>query len=160
MDKDWNLIRRHIKKSLFSSWHVAIASVGSDHVPTVTPIGTFFLNKNEMTGFYFEKFTSTLPRHAKTNENICVLAVNSGFWFWVKSLFQLQFKSYPAVKLYGKMGIRRKATDKELKRLWRRLQPLRRLKGADYLWSDMKYIREISFTRVEKMNFGKMTKDL
>ena len=48
------------------------------------------MNHNQ-TGYYFEKFPSNLPIHAKANKKICVLAVNSNTWFWIKSLFKGKF---------------------------------------------------------------------
>ncbi len=156
---DWNRIRIHFSKSFKSCLHVSIASVDVKNNPTVTPIGSLFLNKDQ-TGFYFEKFPSKLPEHAKENKNICVLGVNSSRWLWVKSLFKVEFKEYPAVKLYGVLGERRKATEREINRLDRRMRSTKGLKGNAYLWSDMKMVRDITFDKVEKINIGKMTSKL
>ena len=52
---DWKIIRMHFNKSFKSSFYVSIASVDINNNPTVTPIGSLFLNDNQ-TGFYFEKF--------------------------------------------------------------------------------------------------------
>ena len=41
---DWNKIKKHFNKSFYSNFHVAIASVNKDNKPTVTPIGSLFLN--------------------------------------------------------------------------------------------------------------------
>lgn len=153
--ENWKKIRNHFRASVDSSLHVSIASVDVENQPTVTPIGTLFLNKNQ-TGFYFEKFTKQLPRNSKTNKNICILAVNSNKWFWLKSLFTGKFEKNPAFKLYGQLGVRRKATEKELYALGRRLRFTKRLKGHQLLWSEMNYIREIKFTKAEKMKLGKM----
>jgi hypothetical protein len=154
--KVWKKIRAHFTTSFSSSLHVSIASVDADNQPTVTPIGTLFLNKNQ-TGFYFEKFTFQLPRNAKTNKNVCVLAVNSSKWFWLKSLFKGKFIGEPAIKLYGQFGEKRKATDAEIHALKRRMRFTSRLKGHHILWDDMNYIREINFSKAEKMEIGKMT---
>jgi hypothetical protein len=156
---DWKNIRIHFSKSFKSSLHVSIASVDTENNPTVTPIGSLFFNNDQM-GFYFEKFPSNLPKHAEQNKNICVLGVNSNRWFWTKSLFKLKFKEYPAVKLYGVLGERRKATEKEINRLVRRMRLTNRLKGHQYLWSNMETIREITFTKAETINLGEMTKQL
>ena len=156
---DWNNIRKHFNKSFRSNFYVSIASVDTENNPTVTPIGTLFLNDNQ-TGFYFEKYPSKLPLHAKTNKNICVLGVNSNTLFWVKSLFKGKFSSYPAIKLYGELGEKRKATEKEITRLNRRMKTTGGLKGNKYLWGDMEFVREVIFTKVEKINLGKMTCEL
>lgn len=120
------------------------------------PIGSLFLNNNQ-TGFYFEKFPTKLPENSEVNKHICVLGVNSSIWFWLTSLFNGQFKSYPAIKIYGQLGEKRKATDIETKRLNSRMRTTNWLKGNKYLWGNMEFVREITFTRAEKINLGKMT---
>lgn len=153
---DWNIIRQHFNKSFRSNFHVSIASVGDNNNPTVTPIGSLFLNDNQ-TGFYFEKFPSKLPLHVNNNKNICVLGVNSNRWFWIKSLFKEKFPHPPAIKLYGELGAKRKATKKERERLNRRMKATKGLKGNTYLWGNMEYVREVYFKKAEKINLGKMT---
>lgn len=156
---DWNKIREHFNKSFRSNFYVSVASVDSENNPTVTPIGSMFLNDNQ-TGFYFEKFPSKLPKHAKENPNVCLLGVNSGRLFWIKSLFKGKFSDYPAIKLYGELGEKRKATEKEISRLNRRMKVTSGLKGNTYLWKKMEYIREIKFVKAEIINLGEMTKEL
>ena len=153
---DWLVIRKHFSRCFRTNFHVAIASMDKENNPTVTPIGSFFLDNNE-SGFYFEKFPTKLPENSKINKNICVLAVNSNTWFWLTSLFKGRFKSNPAIKLYGQIGERRKATEAEIQRLNRRMKITKRLKGNNYLWGDMQFVRDISFTKAEKINLGKMT---
>ena len=158
--KDWTTIRRHFNKSFRSNLHVSIASINKDNHPTVTPIGSFFLN-NDQNGFYFEMYSTKLPLHSKKNKNICVLAVDSNKWFWFRSLFFVKFKTNPAIKLYGQLGQRREATDFEINRLDKRTKLTKGLKGNAYLWKKgTYYVREIKFNRVEKINLGKMTKHL
>jgi len=138
--------------------HFSIASVNEDNQPTVTPIGSLFLNDNQ-TGFYFEKFATKLKLNGELNKYVCILAVNSGVWFWLKSLFKMNFDEFPAVKLYGELGIKREATEKEYRAFQRRVRQTKRLKGSRYLWQDMSMVREIKFTKAEKINLGKMTKE-
>ena len=157
--ENWTSIRRHFSQSFGSSLHVSIASVSEDNTPTVTPVGTVFLNKDQ-TGFYFEKFVSTLPKHAAKNNSICILAVNSSKLFWLKSLFKGRFNSYPAYRLWGTLGNRREATASEIRALKKRLKTTRRLKGHTYLWGDMKEVREINFHKGQKIHIGKMTQAL
>jgi len=157
--KDWTQIRKHYNKSFSSNFHISVASVDAKNNPTVTPIGSMFLNDNQ-TGFYFEKFTSKLPAHAKINPNVCLLAVNSRRLFWLKALFKGAFTDNPAIKLYGKLGNRRKATEKEISRLNRRMKATNGLKGNTYLWKSMEFVREVEFVKAEKINLGKMTEHL
>ncbi|MBV1924552.1 MAG: hypothetical protein KUG68_11055 [Flavobacteriaceae bacterium] len=154
--EDWKFIRNHFNTSFKQNLHVSIASVDNENNPTITPIGSLFLNKDS-SGFYFEKFPTKLPENAKSNRNICVLAVNSSKWFWFTSLLKGKFKKYPALKLYGTLEEKRDASDIEISRLQRRMKATKGLKGNTYLWKDMKAVRIIKFTKVEKINLGKMT---
>ena len=156
---NWDKIKQHFNKSFRSNLHVSVASITSDNIPTVTPIGSLFLN-NDQTGFYFEKYPVKLPMYSKINKKICVLAVNSNRWFWLNSLFRGKFKSYPGIKLYGELGEKRKATEIEIKRLNRRMKMTKGMKGHKYLWENMKMIRVLNFTDVEIINLGEMTRDL
>ena len=81
-------------------------------------------------------------------------------FFWIKSLWKGKFSEYPALKLFGTLGQRKEATPQQLRALSRRVRFTSKLKGHKYLWGDMKYIREITFSRVEKINLLNMTKDL
>ena len=157
--ENWKEIRAHLRICIKRNMHVTIASVDTHQVPTVTPIGSLFLN-DDQTGFYFEKFTTKLPRNSKNNRNICILVVNTGKWFWIKSLFKGRFDTYPAIKLYGELGEKRDATPKEYRAFQRRVRSTKRLKGHQYLWTEMAQIREIRFTKAEQINLGKMTKNL
>lgn len=156
---NWKNIRKHFNNSFKSNFHVSIASVDEHGTPTVTPIGSLFLN-NDQSGFYFEKFPSKLPEHARANINICVLAVNSNTWLWIRSLFIGRFQTYPAIKLYGQLGKRRTATENEVRRLRRRMRYTRGLSGNTYLWGKMDTVRDITFFRAEKIRLGRMTQDL
>ena len=153
---DWKTIRKQFNKSFRQNLHVPIASLDGNNNPTITPIGSLFLN-HDQTGFYFEKFPSTLPKYAKINPSICLLAVNTSKWFWLKSILRGKFKTSPAIKLHGILGDRRKATSKEIQRLNRRMKSTKGMRGNIYLWSDMDFIREITFTKVESVKLGKMT---
>ena len=159
LEENWQIIRTHFSKSFSANMHVSIASVNEENQPTITPIGSLFLN-DDQTGFYFEKFATKLNTNSKTNNKICVLAVNSDKWFWFKSLFKMNFSEYPAIKLYGELGIKREATDKEYRAFQRRIRKTKNLKGSKYLWKDMSMVREIKITKGEKINLGKMTKEL
>ena len=156
LKENWQKIRIHFSKAFGSNMHVSIASVNEENQPTVTPIGSLFLNDNQ-TGFYFEKFATKLNVNSKMNNKICVLAVNSNKWFWLKSLFKMKFEDYPDIKLYGELGIKREATKKEYRAFQRRIRKTKRLKGSKYLWQDMSMVREIKFTKGEKINLGIMT---
>lgn len=156
---NWVEIKKHFNRSFRTNFHVSIASVDEKNNPTVTPIGSLFLNKDQ-SGFYFEKFPTKLPKNSEHNRNVCVLGVNSNTFFWLTSLYKGRFKRYPAIKLYGQLGDRRKAQAEEVKRLNARMRTTKLLKGSNYLWGKMEFVREITFTKAEKINLGEMTEKL
>lgn len=153
---DWSAISKHFNRAFKSNLHVSIASVAPDGSPHVTPVGSLFLNDNQ-TGFYFEKFVSKIPMHAKSNNRIAVMAVDSGSLFWLLSLISGRFKRTPAIRLTGELGIKRKATSKELSRLMRKLSYSKYTKGFDLLWKDMIYVREVRFLDVDPIKLPPMT---
>ena len=152
----WSSIHRHFMQSFSSNFHVSIASINAESLPVNTPIGSLFLNR-DYTGFYFEKYPSTLPENAKSNPEVCILAVNSGMLFWVRSLFKNKFDLYPGVRLYGTLGALREPSESETSRLKRRMKTTRFLRGNKTLWGDMHQVREINFHKAEIIQLGKMT---
>lgn len=153
---NWNEIKRLFKDSFRSSFHYAIATVSENGEPHVTPVGSLILGKPGH-GIYFEKFPKHLPRNLETNKQVCVLAVNSSKWFWLRSLVGGKFTTPPAVRLHGVAGDLREATDTELAIWQKRVQRVRFSKGYALIWRDMSLVRDIEFTRVEPVLVGKMT---
>ena len=156
INKEWLTIKKHVKNSFKSNLHVSIASVNEKNEPVVTPIGTLFLN-DDLTGFYFEKFTLGLSNYSDENNKVCVLAVNSNKFFWIKSLFKGRFIKHPALKIYGEFAEKRKATQEEKYALSRRMRNTKLLKEHRYLWNNMDSVRVIKFTKVEAMKLGEMS---
>lgn len=86
------------------------------------------------------------------------MAVNSGWWFWLKSLFDGRFKTPPAVRLYGQTGELREATDTEVKLWLKRVKPASASRGHALMWRDMTQVRDIEFTHAEAVQLGQMTR--
>lgn len=156
-DREWALVRRIHGEAFRSSFHFAVASVDQEGRPHVSPIGSVLLLEKGR-GIYFEEFTRKLPHHLRENDRISVLAVNSGRWFWLASLFTGRFQRPPAVRLHGRAGERREATEGELALLDRRLGRLRPLRGYRLLWGDMSTVRELFFHAVDPVHLGEMTR--
>ncbi|MEA3411629.1 MAG: pyridoxamine 5'-phosphate oxidase family protein [Pseudomonadota bacterium] len=155
---NWKEVKDLFKRSFMSSFHFAVATVTESGEPHVTPIGSLILGKAGH-GFYFEEFTRHLPKNYRANMNICVLAVNSSRWFWLKSLFGGHFSRPPAVRLHGMVGKLREASEKEIE-VWRkRVRPVSFSKGHELMWANMKMVREIEFSRIEPVHLGEMTRD-
>ncbi len=149
---NWQDVERLFNKSFKTSFHFAIATVTENGDPHVTPIGSLILGKPGH-GFYFEKkFTKHLPLNFEKNRKICVLAVNSSRWFWLKSLIVGRFVSPPAVRLYGVVGALREATEAEIALWQERVKHVSFSKGHAIMWRNMRVIRDIEFTGIEPVH--------
>jgi len=155
---NWTKIKILFRESFWSSFHYAIATVNEYGEPHVTPIGSLMLGKPGH-GYYFEEFPEKLPRYLSSNNHVCVMAVNSGRWFWITSLFRGQFSSPPAVRLHGTVGQLREATQTEINFWQNRVKRLRLSKGHSLMWANMKMVRDINFNRFEPVNMGEMTRN-
>ena len=155
---NWIEVKTLFKKSFKSSFHFSIASVTENGEPYVAPIGSLILGKPGH-GFYFEKFPQQLPRNLGVNKQICVMAVNSNKWFWLKSLLGGRFTSPPAVRLHGVVGDLREATDTEVTLWQKRVKLVSFSKGHAMMWRGMSMVRDIEFTRIEPVQIGKLTRD-
>lgn len=154
--EEWECIRQHFRSSLRSTSHFVVTLLDDEGFPRPMPIGSVLLNKTQE-GFFFEQFTSSFSRFGKPGQKICVLAVNTNRWLWLKAIFRGYFYRPPAIRLYGRLGERRKATEKEKERFQRLVRPLRRTKGYNLMWKEMNMVRELKFERAEMAMLGKMT---
>lgn len=147
--ENWPSIRRNFRYGFATNLHVAIATVDADGQPNATPIGSFFLHRGDFSGFYFEIFSQSIPANARTNPKVCIMAVNSGKWYWLKSLLFGKFKSPPMTKIYGELGERRPPTAAEIERGNRRLGRMKQLPGGKKLFGNMAFVREVRFHAFE-----------
>lgn len=157
--ENWKEVKTLFRDSFRSSFHYSIATVTENSEPHVTPIGSLILGKPGE-GFYFEKFTRHLPNNFCNNSRVCVLAVNSSRWFWVKSLLGGKFALPPAVRLHGTAQELRPATEHEVALWQKRVNAVRFTKGHKLMWSDMDMVRVIKFDRIEPVHIGQMTHGL
>ena len=156
---NWPLIKDVFNSAFKSSFHFAIATVSADGEPHVTPIGSLIL-RAPGEAIYFEAFTQRLPAHIRHNDRVCVMAVNSSWWFWIKSLLIGRFSKPPSLRLYGHVGEARAASEVELALWRRRVGKLRGTRGHALMWQGMTKVREIHFTRMEAVHIGEMTRRL
>ena len=159
MEQQWPTIKQVFRNAFASSLHYAIASVDEAGLPHVTPIGSLLLLEPGV-GVYFEEFTRQLPRQGECGGKVCVLAVDSSRWLWIKSLFRGRFGQAPALRLYGSLGQRRSATEVELAMWRKRVRKARHSKGYALMWQHMNQVREIRFTHMEPVRIGEMTRGL
>lgn len=128
-------------------------------MPNVTPIGTVFL-RGDMTGYYFEQYTTALNQNLEINPNVCVMAVNAGRMFWLRSFMLGRFTSPPGVRLYGKASPLRPATPEEMRGIQARVRPTMWLKGSRLLWTNFTQVRDITFTSFRPITYPVMMQGL
>ena len=63
------------------------------------------------------------------------------------------------IRLHGKVGDRRPATEGEIAVWQKRVKGVRRTKGYKLIWKNLKYVRDIQFDSFEPITAGKMTKN-
>jgi hypothetical protein len=155
IEREWHRIREVVARGQRSIVHCAIGSIGQDGMPNVTPVGTVFL-RDDLSGYYFDQYASGLGRNIDANPRVCVMAVDGGRLFWMRSLFTGRFALPPGVRLYGTAGPRRAASDEELRLIQERTRPTQWLRGSRLLWSDFTHVRDIAFTGFRPVLYPKM----
>jgi len=155
-EKDLRSLRRHFNQSVSSSFHVSIATVNPDGSPWVTPIGSFLITRDGV-GIYFEMFANQMTKNFQENNQVVIMGVNSGFWFWFKSIIRGKFHHSPALRLVGNVGPLRKPSEEEIKIISKRFDKFKGTHGHKIMWSKIGNIREIQINRVASVNIGKMT---
>lgn len=156
LQANWEQIRIAFDAGIQSSLHCAIATVGADGTPHITPIGFTFL-RDDHSVFYFEEYSQRIPQNLAHNRRVCLMLVNSGRWFWLRALFRGRFPSSPGIRLMGTAGERRPATETEKAAYRARVKPFRRLKGYDLIWRDLNHVREIKLDGFEPVTYPVMT---
>jgi len=156
---NWDTIRKVFDEAWKSCLHYAVASVGKDGTPHVTPIGGLYL-RDDQTGFYFEEFPSRLPENLKSNSRVCIMAVNADKIFWSKSLLEGKFDSPPGVRLIGTVGERRPATPGEIEAWQKKVGFAKAMKGYKIMWENMSHVRDIKFESYEPIYLSQMTEGL
>lgn len=158
-DEQWSKIRRLFRGAFATSIHYAVATVNEDGSPHVTPVGSLVLRENGK-GFFFEEYLGNTARNFRRDPRVCILAVHSSRWLFLKSLLLGRFVSMPAMRLTGIVGEKREATPEELALFRRRVGRYRFLQGYDLLWGRLKYVRDVSFDGALPIRTGAMTKGL
>jgi uncharacterized protein len=155
----WGIIKRLFSRTFLTSFHYAVATVNPDGAPHVAPIGSLILRDNG-NGFFFEEYLGATARNFQNDKRVCVLAVHTSRWLLLKSLLLGRFTSPPAVRLTGMVGEKREATPEEMKLFHRRVGRYHFLKGYDLLWSQLRYVRDVTFDAALPVHAGVMTRGL
>ncbi len=155
----WNEIKNIFEAAGKSSLHFSVATVGSNGYPHVTPIGSIIL-RDDCTGYYFEEFPVGLPKNLEKSTRVAVLALNSDPTYWLESLSNGEFKTYPGMRLMGTASGMREATGDEISAWQKKVSFAEGLKGHSILWKDMKTVRDIKFDAFKPVLCGEMTAHL
>jgi hypothetical protein len=147
-ESDWQTIRLVFRDGFASGFHFAVATVGEDGSPHVTPIGSLVLG-DVGSAIYTESFAQGLGRRLERDPRVCVMALNSSRWELLKALWRGEAARPFGVRLFGIVGERREATDAELQGFLRRVRRLRFLRGHDMLWGRNRMVRDVRFHAFE-----------
>jgi hypothetical protein len=139
----------------------AFATVNEDGTPHLTPIGSLIL-RDDCTGFYFEEYPSSLPANLERDNRLSILAVDFRKSFWISSFFLGRYTHPVAVRLNGRAGERREATEEELTAfhdiIWVKLLRVFRFKGYEVGWKPLRHVRDICFDSFEPCEMGAMSR--
>ncbi|MBI5590220.1 MAG: pyridoxamine 5'-phosphate oxidase family protein [Deltaproteobacteria bacterium] len=159
IQQHWKTIRKIIDQAIKSNRFCAVATVNPDGSPRVSPIGSLILGEAGK-AIYFETFPKNMRRNLDQDQRICILGVNGGFLYWLKSLFRGRFDTPPGVRLMGRVGARREATEAEVGQWLKRVESFRGFKGYKLLWKDMRHVRDVTFDDFEPLRLGPMGRGL
>lgn len=156
---DWPTISKLFQKSILTTGFYSFATVNPDGSAHVTPIGSLVLG-DDCSGYFSDVFPANMSKNLKRDQRICIMAVRSGFWYWLKALISGRFEAWPGIRLYGTVGERRQARPGEVDRWRKRFKRFKRLKGYKLLWKEVDVVRDVSFTHYEPVRAGAMTRHL
>jgi predicted pyridoxine 5'-phosphate oxidase superfamily flavin-nucleotide-binding protein len=150
------LFREKVKPLFSQAVFCSVATVDDAGQPHVSPIGSVVL-KDKASGWFFQKFTKSIPKNAQNCEYATIMAVNDGKWFWLKSLLKGGFKQPPAMRIKVKLGALRDATEAESAKFQRRVKPFKWTRGYAQMWQHMAQVREFEILEYKPVFIGKMT---
>ena len=157
-DSEWQQIRQVVADAQRAAMHCSIATVNSKGFPSITPIGTIFLNKKTSIGFFFDTYSTTFSENLQHQPMACIQAVNSSKLFWFHSLLKGKFKRYPGVRLYAEIGPLRPASLEEIRQVESRIRALKWTKGSQLIWSSFHHVREIKINSHRWVEYPNMNK--
>ncbi|MDD9302171.1 MAG: pyridoxamine 5'-phosphate oxidase family protein [Desulfobacter sp.] len=155
----WQEIREEFQNNIKKSSYCAFATVDKAGNPHITPIGSLILAE-ACQGFFFERFPEKMPKNFQTSDRVAVMTVNTGFFYWFRALRKGVFHSPPGLRLYGRVGELRPATESELFIWQKKIRRAKGSRGYDILWKDMTRVRDIYFDDVRLVTAGAMTRSL
>lgn len=128
---EWQNIHQVVANAQRAAMYCSIATVNPQGFPSITPIGTVFLDQQSNTGFFFDTYSTTFSENLQHQPLACIQAVNSSKLFWLSSMFKGKFKHYPGVRLYAEIGYLRSATAEEIEKVESPISTLNGVKVAN-----------------------------
>jgi len=133
--------------------YCAFATVNEDGSPRVAPYTSLVLGENAQ-GFYFDELSRRTTGNLERDQRVCVLIVKNRKWFWIKAVLFGKYLHPPGIRLMGRVGKKREATDREINAYKNPVKSLRMFKGYEPMWGFMKHGREIYFDDFETVQCG------
>jgi hypothetical protein len=159
LQTNWPWIVQRFKKGILSTRFYSFATVNTDGSAHVAPYASLVLN-SDCTGYYSEVYPNQMSRNLARDPRVCIMAVDIGMVYWLKSLFKGRFNQWPGVRLYGTVDRSRKARPGEIERWLKRVKKYKWSRGYDLIWKEINTVRDISFDRFEPVHCGRMTSRL
>lgn len=103
LKENWQKIKKTLESGQASTIYCSIATVNPDGTPHITPVGTVFLREDQ-TGYFFDHYAEALGQNIDQNPNVCIMAVNAGKLYWLRSLFKGRFVSPPGCVYMAKLA--------------------------------------------------------
>src|SRR5690606_35482786 len=155
-DNEWHQICQVVADAQRAAMHYSIATVNCKGFPSITPIGTIFLNKKTSAGFFLDTYSTTFSDNLQHQPMSCIQAVNSRQLLWIHSLLKGKFKRYPGVRLYAETGPLRPASPEEIQQVESRILALKWTKGSQLIWSSFHHVREIKINSYRWVKYPNM----
>jgi hypothetical protein len=155
-DKNWKSIKKIFSRAIRTTGHFSFATTGKEGIPHAAPIGSLILTDCGK-GYYFEEYVSQMAKNFKENNHVCVMAVSGSNFAFLKALIKGRTDEPFAVRLTGRVGEKREATEKEKGKFLKLVRPFRWTKGYKLLWKDLKYVRDVRFETCEPVRIGAFT---
>ncbi len=160
-DQQWNNILKFFRNATQATASPALpyctfSTVNEDGSPRVAPYTSMILGENKQ-GFYFDELSHSTSSNLERDQRICVLIVKNNKWFWIKTVLLGRFDHPPGIRLMGKVGKKREATEQEINAFKKPLSPLKFFKGYEPIWGFMKHGREIHFNEFETVKCRTLT---
>ncbi len=160
LQSDWLEIRKTFSLARRSNLHYSFGTVSPDGTVSITPIGSLLLDREQPRGFYCDVLNRQLASNLRSDSRVTVLAVDSRYGAWLRAFWNGQFARPPGFRLYGTVSERRLACDLERERIRRLFRAVRLTRGGKSLLSQMAWVRDIHFDRVEPVRIGALTSQI